>query len=77
MPTVSRFDQGRFVVYPNDHNPPHVHVMLTDGSSCRIELLSGDFMDDPPRGRRREIMKAYYENVEAIWSEWERLHPRD
>ncbi len=74
MPTVAYFKQGRFVINPNDHNPPHVHVMLTDGSEYRINLLSNEFMImQPPR--RREIMRAYEENIVAIWSEWERLHP--
>ena len=77
MATVARFDWGRFVVNANDHNPPHVHVKLTDGSEYRMNLLSNDFMDtQQPRGRaRRAIERAYKENILAIWSEWERLHP--
>ena len=27
MPTVLRFGGLRVVVYPNDHRPPHVHVI--------------------------------------------------
>lgn len=27
MPTVHRFHGLRVVIYPNDHRPPHVHVM--------------------------------------------------
>lgn len=27
MPTVLRIDGLRVVVYPNDHSPPHVHVI--------------------------------------------------
>ena len=75
MPTVSRFRGGRFVINTNDHNPPHVHVIFDDGESCRIELLSGEFMDLPPQGMERTIRRAYFENAEAIWNEWERLHP--
>ncbi len=77
MPTVARFDWGRLVVNANDHNPPHVHVMLTDGSEYRMNLLSSDFMDTQrPRGRlRRDIERAYRENILEIWIEWERLHP--
>ena len=60
MPTVARFKGGRFAVNPNDHNPPHVHVFLDDGESCRIELLSGEFMDSPPRGMERTIRRAYF-----------------
>lgn len=75
MPTVARLYWGRFVIHPNDHNPPHVHVILTDGSEYRIEIFSGEFIDSPPRGMMRIIRKAYFENVEVILSEWERIHP--
>ena len=27
MPTIHRFHGLRVVIYPNDHRPPHVHVM--------------------------------------------------
>ena len=76
MATIARFLRGRFVVYANDHNPPHVHVILTDGSEYRIEIFSGEFMDSPPRGMMRIIRKAYFDNVEAILSGWEMFHPR-
>lgn len=78
MSTVARFDGSKFVVYSNDHAPPHVHVRLNDGSEYRIDLISGDFMDGtPPSGIRKRIMKAYNENVDRIWKEWEKAHPGD
>ena len=27
MPTVARFGRLRVVVYPNDHRPPHAHIL--------------------------------------------------
>ena len=39
MPTVFRTRNGwRVVIYPNDHRPPHVHVVDGD-RSARFELL--------------------------------------
>ncbi len=75
MPTVARFNWGRFVVNVKDHNPPHVHVILTDGGEYRIKILSGEFIDSTPQGMMRIIRKEYFENIAAILSEWERLHP--
>ena len=74
MPAVVRTDEFRFVIYANDHAPPHVHVKLRDGQDCRIDLLTGDFMDTPPRGTQRRITKAYYNNIDVIWAEWEKYH---
>lgn len=31
MPTIERFKGLRVVIYPNDHRPPHVHVI---GRGC-------------------------------------------
>ena len=75
MPTVVYEDGFRFVIYPNDHLPPHVHVKSGDRQECRINLEAGNFIDTPPRGMRKKIMKAYYENVESIRAGWEKYHP--
>lgn len=37
MPTVLRFGAFRVVVYPNDHRPPHVHV-IGDGHEAVFNL---------------------------------------
>ena len=58
MSTVAMFDGGKFVVYPKDHAPPHVHVQLNDGSEYRIDLISGDFMDGtPPSGMGAALLR--------------------
>ena len=77
MPVVVRTGEFRFIIHPNDHNPPHVHVRLSSGEEYRINLLAGDFMEVPPRGMRRRVMRAYLENVEAYmervgWLPWGR-----
>jgi hypothetical protein len=33
MPTVLRIAGLRFVIWPNDHAPAHVHVFSTDGEA--------------------------------------------
>ena len=41
MPTVLRAGSLRFVIWPNDHLPPHVHVISGD-AEARIELGDPD-----------------------------------
>ena len=74
MPTIVRDNGFSFVIYPNDHHPPHVHVKMRDGRQCRIDLLSGEFMDTPPAGMARSIRNSYFNNVADIWAAWERYH---
>ena len=38
MVTVHRFDGLRFVIYSNDHDPAHVHV-LRAGCEAKIQLV--------------------------------------
>jgi hypothetical protein len=44
MPTVLRVGSLRFVIWPNDHLPPHVHV-ISEGAEATIEL--GDLDGSP------------------------------
>ena len=38
MVTVHRFESLRFVIYSNDHDPAHVHV-LRAGCEAKIQLV--------------------------------------
>lgn len=75
MPTVAREEEFCFVVHTNElpFEPPHVHVRFSDGE-VRIELDGGTFMDEPPPGKRRAILKAYNKHAEEIRRVWERIH---
>jgi hypothetical protein len=33
VPTILRFDGLRVAIYPNDHRPPHVHVLGASGEA--------------------------------------------
>lgn len=43
---------------------------------CRIELNSGNYMDEPPPGDYRAIRQAHARHAEAIRSTWDRIHGR-
>lgn len=53
MPTISCFYGIVIVMYPNDHNPPHVHAITQEHNATFListgELSEGDF---PPKGRK-------------------------
>ena len=76
MPTVAKAGQFRFVVNTreNSFEPPHVHVWVGNEDVCRIDLNSGTFMDMPPPGNLRNIMKAYTRHVEDIRRAWDTIH---
>lgn len=70
------------VVYPNDHRPPHVHV-IGPGVEAIIEL-------NGPHGptslresygfttrQLRKVMDALNAEVPQLYGEWERIHESD
>ena len=76
MPTVAVEGQFRFVVNTreNSFEPPHVHVWVSSEDVCRIELNGGTFMDTPPPGTFRDIMKTYARYAEEINRTWDAIH---
>jgi len=78
MPTVIEEGPFRFVIYTreNEFEPPHIHVWIGNENICRLNLNDGRFMDNPPPGDFRSIMKAYQKHSIAIRQEWDRIHGR-
>jgi hypothetical protein len=75
MPTVAREGEFRFVIHTKESplEPPHVHVWF-GGQEVRIRLNSGTFMEEPPPGKRRAILRAYRKHAKAIREAWDRIH---
>jgi hypothetical protein len=75
MPTVLRIHGMRVVIYPDDHLPAHVHVI--DGDRDLVLEIAGLAMRRNAGFKAQEInqiRKALVEHVEALQSEWERIH---
>lgn len=79
MPTVFRFGAFRVVIYPNDHRPPHVHVM-GNGVEAVFQLCCPDgpveLRQNYGFSRRdlAEIAAKLGENLEILCKAWERIH---
>ena len=76
MPTVAVEGQFRFVVNTreNGFEPPHVHVGVGNEDVCRIELDGGTYMDHPPPGNFRDILRVYARHAEEIGATWDSIH---
>lgn len=79
MPTVFTVGNLRIVIYPNDHAPPHVHVVGPDGEAkVRIggrrrhpSLISNNGLT------ARELARALVvidENIEVLRQAWRQHH---
>ncbi len=79
MPTVLRLDGLRVVVYPNDHRPPHVHVIGPSGEA--VFVLN---CPEGPASLResfgfaarvlRSVAAALNEALPTLCRAWETIH---
>ncbi|NNC30697.1 DUF4160 domain-containing protein [Longimicrobium terrae] len=80
MPVVLREDGWKFVIYPNDHPPPHVHVRRAGGIRVKVLLPhSGEsvrivwFRDGPPLEAARAGLLVE-KHADVLLAAWERIH---
>ena len=79
MSTVLRIDGLRFVIWPNDHSPAHVHVFSADGEA-KIELATADGFPRLAENRRMKpaelakALAAVFANQQKLTAEWKVLH---
>lgn len=79
MSTVLRIDGLRFVIWPNDHSPAHVHVFSADGEA-KIELTSANGFPRLIENRRMKhyelakALAAVFANQQKLTAEWKVLH---
>jgi len=82
MPTVRRAGNLRFVVFLDDHGPPHVHVFSADGEA---KLLLGEAHGRPAlvwargmdRGNLRRAMAETLAHRGKLLLAWRRVHGAD
>lgn len=78
MVTIHRAHGYRFVIFANDHSPPHIHVfgnggeariVFDDASETRLDWFVGIGAGD----LRRILLEAIRERSRMI-AEWRKLH---
>ena len=80
MVTVHRAHGFRFVIFPNDHSPAHVHV-FGQGGEAKI-VLSGptdvtlEWVVGIGRGDLRRVMQEARSERERLIAMWRKIHER-
>ncbi|TAJ24322.1 MAG: DUF4160 domain-containing protein [Nitrospirae bacterium] len=79
MPTVHRAGNLRFVIYLDDHGPPHVHV-FSAGAEAKVLLGSPDGRPVPVwargfdrAGLRRAVLEIETRRAKLL-AAWRRVH---
>lgn len=73
MPTVKNFGSYRIMLFAEDHNPPHVHVIGRD-FQAKVRIRDGSVMVGAvPARHRRQALAWIFENRERLMAKWNEL----
>ncbi|QQS31683.1 MAG: DUF4160 domain-containing protein [Acidobacteriota bacterium] len=80
MPTIFRSGGFRFVIWPDDHAPPHVHIIRGTLLAAVINLGMGESpasIKANYRLNRRElasVLRVVLANNDMFVEEWTKIH---
>ena len=76
MPTITKQDGFRVVIWPNDHLPPHVHVFKSD-AEVKITLIEPSVFNVEGKISNKDLAKALnlvIKNQLEILERWREIH---
>ncbi|OGR07460.1 MAG: hypothetical protein A2511_12020 [Deltaproteobacteria bacterium RIFOXYD12_FULL_50_9] len=79
MPTILNINGFRFVIWPSDHEPPHVHVFKGKGEA-KVYIGSGEMapsfvlIHDLTKREARQIWDIVAEHQNQLLNAWEGIH---
>ena len=78
MPTVHREANRRYVIFTNDHPPPHVHVKAPD-CECRVRIADAMVIDSAGFTSRelRDIIGHIQANAARFKVIWDGIFTED
>ncbi len=76
MATLVRFPKAKLTMYAGDHNPPHFHVLVNDGSEALVDLATLQVMGGSVRPAvLKEVLAWASQNVALLATKWKELNP--
>ncbi len=80
MPSICEFKHGlKIVMYYNDHNPPHFHVLKENRNLALVEINSLKVLtagEDLRSSQIREVVDWARQHRKELSETWETLQPR-
>ena len=74
MPTLKDFGGFRIVMFHNDHNPPHVHVLTRDQRGATVAIRDGRILAGAlPPAVRSKALAWITANRAPLLSRWNKM----
>jgi len=75
MPTILYINGFRFIIWPDDHEPPHIHVFKGDGEAkVSIDTPRLVFVIGLSKQEARFILNTVIDHQQTLLKEWEKIH---
>jgi hypothetical protein len=75
MPEIKRFGSFRLLMFFQDENPPHVHIVGTD-FAAKIRISNGELLAGSAPGRAlrqaQRWVEAHRLDLVALWEEFQK-----
>jgi hypothetical protein len=71
---VAKIDDLEIIIYTNDHNPPHFHVMTKERNvDAKFSIETGEYLSGEIDAKNKKRIKAFYLSPKAkmlleIWN---------
>ena len=75
MPVLQRFAASRILLYAGDHLLAHVHVRLSDGRECTVDIETLAIKGRIAAREIREELEWIASNHPTLLDEWRRYNP--
>ena len=75
MPVLHKFKASRAVIYAGDHLLPYVHVFLSDGRECTVELDSLKLVGRITAREIRDELQWIEAHRAWLHDQWMRYNP--
>jgi hypothetical protein len=75
MPTILFIKGFRFIIWPDDHEPPHVHV-FKGGGEAKVTIVESKLIRiiGLSKQEARFILATVVEHQADLLKEWEKIH---
>lgn len=72
---VKKINDLKVIIYSNDHNPPHFHVISNDHKvNAKFLIENGEYLSGEISAKNLKVIKAFYQSpktkilLETIWN---------
>jgi hypothetical protein len=74
MPTIAVIDGIVVMIYPRDHDPPHIHAWLAE-HRCKLAIWNGALLEGHlPKAKLKQLQEWLEQHRPEVADAWNEIH---